>query len=286
MKILLFGSSGMVGTAVEVVCDEAGVYCVGLNHADIEITDTVAVESAIDSYRPDVVVNSVAIVGIPPCEDDPDLAFRVNTTAVAHMADVCGRHNIHLVQFSSHAVFDGRKEEPYTEDDPATVMNIYAGSKYLAECFAMNLCHRHYVIRLPTLFGPRRNQKLGFVDKMITRIRAGQKLRVADDRIDTPTYTLDVARRIVTMLQEGVPSGLYHLANAGPVSYYDFIRTLVEYLGAEVDLVRAKDADFPSSGYKPLRTALMSQKIAPMRPWEDALREYVDTYLKVTRRNV
>ena len=281
MKILLFGSSGMVGSATEVACQEKNVEFVGLDHGDIDITDNGAVETAIERAQPDVVVNSVAIVGIDQCEDDPELAFQVNATAVARMAQACDRREVHFVQFSTHAVFDGQKFDAYTEDDPATIMSIYAGSKFLAESFAMNLCRRHYVLRLPTMFGPRRNHRPGFVDKMLERIQNGQDLRVADDRIDSLTYALDVGRRLISMLQEGVPSGLYHIANSEPTSYYDFICTLVDYLGASVKISRAKDADFPAAGFKPLRTGLISRKLPPERSWKESLKEYVDTYAAV-----
>ena len=130
------------------------------------------------------------------------------------------------------------------------------------------------------MFGRRRNYKPGFVDKMVERIVAGQPLRVADDRIDSPTYALDVARRLVSMLKDKIPSGLYHLTNAGTASYYELVRTLVEYMGSDLDVQRAKDSDFPSPGYKALRIPLENRKLAPLRSWKDALRDYVDTELK------
>lgn len=280
MKILLIGSSGTVGTAVEKVCKRKGIDCVGLTHDDVEITNFDAVKAAIEKNKPDAVINAVAIVGINQCELEPQRAFDVNAIAVSNIARICEQHGMTLVQPSTHAVFDGTKNDPYTEDDLPNPASVYSTSKYVAEFFAKNLCARHYIPRFPTLFGARRNQSQGFVEKMLDRIMAGQELRVADDKIDTPTYTSDVAETIISLLEGEKPYGIYHVANSGVVSYYDFIATLIEIMKADVKLTRAKDKDFPALAYKPLNTALKSIKLAPLRSWEDALSEYIAEELK------
>lgn len=284
MKILLFGSTGMVGTAVEVVCQRKHIDCISLNHNDIDITDYFAVERIIDKYSPDAVVNSVAVIGINLCEDNPALAFEINAIAVYHLAKYAEHKEIILVQPSSHAVFDGLKDGYYTEDDRPNPINVYSLTKYMAEVFTQKLCKRHYIIRFPTLFGPRKNKSLGFVDKVFEKIKKGEKLQIANDKIDSPTYTLDAVEQLIFLLEEKMPYGIYHLANSGKVSYYDFVKNLKDLLGNDVELSRAKDRDFPASGYKPLKTAMKSIKLPPLRPWEDALAEYVNNYLKEALR--
>ena len=280
MKVLLFGSSGTVGTAIEKLCAGKGIDCVSPAHSEVDITDFDAVKVAIESNKPDAVINMVAMVGIDQCEREPERAFAVNATAVSNIAKICEMHGMTLVQPGTHAVFDGTKVGSYTEDDLPNPASVYSTSKYVAEFFAKNLCTRHYIPRFPTLFGIRRNQSKGFVEKMLDRIRAGEELRVADDKIDTPTYTKDVAETIISLLETEKPYGIYHVANSGVVSYYDFIVKLIEILKADVKLVRAKDKDFPALAYKPLNTALNSIKLEPLRSWQDALSDYIAEEVK------
>jgi len=280
MKILLIGSSGQMGTAIEKVCKRKGIECIGLTHQDLEITAFDAVKEAVEKNKPDAVINMAALLAINEGELEPQRAFNVNATAVSNLAKVCEKNGITLVQPGTHAIFDGTKEGPYTEDDPPDPTSIYSVSKYVGECFARNICTRYYIPRFPTLFGPRRSGNKGFVDKMSDRIKKGEELRVADDKIDSPTYTLDAAETVVSILEKEKPFGVYHIANSGIASYYDLIAKLIEILEADANLVRAKDKDFPALGYKPLRTAIKSVKLEPLRSWQDALYEYVTEELK------
>jgi dTDP-4-dehydrorhamnose reductase len=280
MKILLFGSTGMVGTAVESICAKKNIGCIGLSHKDVEITDTNKVKKLIEQYKPDVVFNSVAVVGINLCEEQPDLAFAVNATAVLNLANICEDSGSILVQPSSHAVFDGTKDDYYTENDSPRITGIYSASKYLSECFAANICKRHYVVRFPTLFGDRRNAQVGFFDKVLRKIFKGEELMIADDKIDSPTYTMDAAEAVILLLEKQYPCGIYHIANSGKISYFDFVSKIRDLLNSNVRIIRAKDRDFNSRGYKPLKTAMKSVKIEPLRSWEDALYAYIMKGLK------
>ncbi len=279
MKILVFGSTGLIGTALEIVSRKKNIQCVGLGHHDVDATDEQAVRKAIIEHRPTVVINSVVIIG-PPCEEDPLKAFQVNTLAAYYMARVCAQEDILFIQPSTHAVFDGTLDDFYTESDEPRPMNIYSGSKYLAEIFAANLCPKHYIVRFPTMFGPRRNQKGGFVDKMLARIKSGQELRVVVDKIDSLSYSIDIAGQILLMLDRQVPYGFYHLANAGKISFYEFIRKMMQLLEVKNNLVPAKAGDFSTQGHQSLKTAMKSEKLPSLRNWEEALSEYVSVYLK------
>lgn len=278
MKILVFGSTGLIGTALDIVSRKKNIQCVGLSHSDIDATDEAAVKKAILEHCPTVVVNAVVIIG-PPCEEDPLKAFNVNTMVAYYLAKACAEQGVVLFQPSSHAVFEGTYDGFYTEDHDAKPMNIYSGSKYLSEVFARNICPKSYVVRFPTMFGPRKNQKGGFVDKMLARIRNGDDLRVVDDKIDSMTYSIDVAEQMITMAQKQMPYGVYHIANAGQVSYYAFVKKLMALLGVSNKLVSAKAADFAVAGHQSLKTAMKSNKLPALRGWEEALADYVSTLL-------
>ena len=275
MRILIFGSTGMVGTAMESACRDNKVDFIGLDHRAVNIADFESVKRAMDKHSPDVVVNCVAIIGTNICERDPVQAININSIAVYNMAKHCHTKDIIFVQPSSHAVFDGLKDGYYTEEDRPEPVNIYSSSKYLAENFAINNCRKHYIVRFPTMFGARRNKASGFVDKVIEKIKKKEELKIADDKIDSMTYALDAATQLIAIVQRQMPYGIYHVTNAGMSSYYDFVEKLIGLLGVEALLTRAKDSDFAALGYKPLKTAMRSIKLEPMRKWQDALSEYV-----------
>ncbi len=281
MKILVLGSSGTVGTALEAVCKQREIQCSGLTHKDLEITDKEVLTQAIHEYNPDVVINAMVMMGINPCEAEPLKAFQVNAVAVYNLAKLCNERDMVLVQPSTHAVFNGEKDDYYTEEDRPDPLNVYGLSKYTAEYLVRNTCRKHYIVRFPTLFGRRRNSSLGFVDKVLKRIAEGQELKIADDKIDSPTYTRDAADRVISLLKEGKPFGLYHIANSGKVSYYDFVAKIIEITGVPAKLSRAKSADFPSQAPNPLKTALKSVKLESLRPWPDSLGEYLSEEEKI-----
>lgn len=281
MKILLLGSTGALGTAAKTVCKHRNIECVALTHDDLDITNKGKLEESIEKHNPDVLINAVAIVGINQCESEPQKAFNVNTIAVSNLAKMCEKESIILVQPSTHTVFDGEKDGYYTEDNQPNPLNIYGASKYAAELLAKNICRKHYVVRFPTLFGSRCNESLGFVDKVLVRIKEGRELKIADDKIDSVTYTKDAANAIICLLEKEAPFGLYHIANSGKVSYYDFVLKIIEILGTDTKITRAKDKDFESMALKSLKTAMKSLKLTPLRPWQDALHEYLTKEVKI-----
>ncbi|MBI4232773.1 NAD(P)-dependent oxidoreductase [Candidatus Peregrinibacteria bacterium] len=275
MKILLLGANGAFGTAVESVCKKRKVDCAGLTHGNIEITNPREIEDAIKKCEPNILINSVALIGNNVCEPDPQRAFNINTVAVYNIANICEARKITLVQLSTHAVFDGLKDDYYTEEDQPRPINIYAASKYAAECIVESICSKYYTIRFPTMFGKRRNKSLGFVDKMLSMIREGKGLRVANDKIDSPSYTNDLAEELIKLLGDKKTYGVYHLANSGRVSYYDFVVKLAGLLNPKIKVEGVEDKEFKTPGKKSLKTALKSVKMSPMRRWEDALVDYV-----------
>lgn len=275
MKMLLFGSTGALGTAIEEICAKKSISCIGLTHKDLEITNYEETEKVIDSVKPDVIINAVALIGINLCEQNPQKAFEINTIVVSHLAKICQKKNIIFVQPSTHAVFDGKKGDYYTEEDIPNPQNIYAISKYGAECLTRNICNKYYIVRFPTLFGSRRNKSPGFVDKMILKIKNREELKISEDKIDSPSYTRDIAKTIISLLEEKKSFGVYHVANNGGVSYYTFISTLIKMLNIKTKVIPVKDEVFSSLGKVSLKTPIKSVKLLPLRNWEDALKDYI-----------
>lgn len=281
MKLLVFGGRGCLGTELAHAAAERGHHLVAPDRAAVDVTDRAASAAAIRDLCPNAVINATAVVGINPCEADPTGCLDLHVSAILGLADACRELGIPLVQTSTHAVFDGFKPTPYVESDPAGCGHVYGVSKLAGEQLALHRCPGAYVTRFPTMYGRRMNQAPGFVDKMLARLQAGQPCRVPADKLDSPTWALDAARALLDLLENREPGGIYHLANSGMTSYHAFIARLRALIGSTAPLAPAREAEFPGlAPVKPLRNALASERRSPLRPWEDALADYVATVLK------
>ncbi len=275
MKMLLFGASGCFGTELISSCNKKNISLIHQPSSKLNILNYDELEKKITLEKPDVVVNSTAIVGINPCEENYNKAFALNSVGPLNLAKICSKLDITLVQTSTHAVFDGKKELPYTEDDLPQPNNIYAGSKYLGELFVSSICKKYYIIRFPTLFGKRSNNLKGFVDKVVEKLSKNEDLKIATDKIDSPTYAKDASQLLLEIILKQKEYGVYHLSNVGQLSYYNFVKKIKEIMNSDSKIIEAKDSDFFSKGFKPLKTAIRSNKLKKIRSWEKALFEYL-----------
>ena len=200
MKILLIGASGCFGNEFSKVCRRDKIKLISYPSKKLDITKFKDLNSKIKKIKPSIIINSSAIVGINQCENNFNKAFEINTIGALNLAKICKSNNIILVQTSTHAVFDGTKNSSYNEKDIPKPNNVYSGSKYLSEVFVKSICKKYYIIRFPTLFGERKNNLLGFVDKVIISLKNNKDLKIADDKIDSPTYAKDAAISLLQIL--------------------------------------------------------------------------------------
>ncbi len=275
MKILLIGASGCFGTEFLKVCKEKKIAILSYKSKKLDVSNYNQLKKKINILKPNIILNSSAIVGINQCEVEYSNAFKVNTIGALNLAKICSDKNIILIQTSTHAVFDGKKTNFYTEKDTPNPNNVYSGSKYLSEVFVKAICKKYYIIRFPTLFGNRKNNLLGFVDKVKKALKENKNLKIAKDKIDTPTYARDAAFLLIHILQKKYKYGTYHLANSGKTSYFEFVKYMKKILESKSKIIPAKDKDFISVGLKPLRTSLKSTKLPKLRNWKKSLNEYL-----------
>jgi len=234
--------------------------------------------SHVTAQDPDVVINASAMVGVGPCSSYPLKAFAINTKAVKDLAEICDQMDVCLVHLSTDGVFDGRKDDYYTEDNSPNPLNVYGVTKYMGEIFIKNICKKYYIFRIPILFGMRENQRTSFLENMYNSVLSGQKeLNIADDEISCPSYSDDLARGILMLIESGREYGLYHLKNEGVASLYEFSRTFFQKVGLDIIIRRAKASDLfeKDRDLKPLNTSIRSVKIEHLRDWRDAMDDYV-----------
>lgn len=272
-KVLLLGSSGKMGIALREMLGRNYII-VGKNSADFDAADFKQVRSLVEQSNPNIVINTAAYIGIDPCEKDPENALRLNTLYPRVLAELSNEFGFLLVHFSTDAVFNDRKEGFYTEKDSSHPLNIYGFTKYGGDCFVQAIAKRYYIFRISVLFGETA-KNTQFVEKMLQKIKEGQRvLNISADIIGSPSYSKDIAGQIKEMLNELPEFGLYHIANEGKASLYDLMKEIVQNLSLDVEVKKASYKDFPFLGIKNAYTPIKSEKIASLRLWQDAVKEY------------
>lgn len=276
MRILLIGHRGCFGTQFkDIALKNKKITLFYPSSKQMNITDFSKVYSYIKKKKPDVVINAASIVGINQCEKEFSKAFEINSASVLNLAKICKKNKILFVQTSTHAVFDGKKKSPYLEKDFPLSNNIYSASKLIAEHFTKSICQKFYIFRFPTMYGKRKNNLPGFVDKVIFKLKKNEKLFIAKDKLDSPSYAKDVANAVLNVILKKKKFGTYHVSNSGNVNYYYFVCQIKKLLGSKSKILPVKDNFFKSDAEKPLRNAIKSIKLKKMRHWKLALKDYI-----------
>ena len=248
-----------------------------LCRSDADITDCRAVVQAIASRGPDVVIHAAAFTAVDDCEQKPDLAFSVNGEGTRNVALACREAGARLLYVSTDYVFDGQKDSPYVETDDPNPINTYGKSKLQGENYVRELVEDFWIVRVSWLFGP-----LGknFVRTILGRAREGQNLRVVDDQVGAPTYTVDASEKIGLILERGAP-GIYHVTNQGYCSWFEFaaeILTQAGLRGGPLSPVSSLAMGRPAARPKNSRlanTRLAASGMGLLPPWRDGLRRYL-----------
>jgi dTDP-4-dehydrorhamnose reductase len=281
MKIAILGGTGLLGTALMDYCILNKIDFLEINHSECDVlTEKEKLFNILDANKPDVIINTIAVVGVDSCEKEPVVAYKINSLFPYQLAEYSNKKNIRLIHISTAEVFDGSKKKPYFESDIPNPLNIYGGTKLLGENLVKNNCNNFNIIRLPALFGKRRNNKSSYSDKVYPWLDSDKKLKITDDKIDSPTYSLDVAKVI---FQEVIPkhiNEIIHISNYGETSLYDFVLEMGSIYGKKLNFDRAKSSDFPTIAKKTMYACLTSNKIYRLREWKSALKEFEQTKMK------
>ena len=221
-RVLVTGASGMLGSDVVPVLAGAGLQVFARPKSDLDITDDAALTRAFHEIHPQIVVNCAAFTKVDDSETDPR-AFAVNARAVDRLSEVCIRQRARLVHVSTDFVFDGRKSDPYVEDDPTAPISAYGRSKREGEEAALRVPGA-LVVRSSWLFG---RGGWNFIEAILKQVEDGKnQLTVVADQRGRPTSTFDLAAAILALLEAGV-SGIYHFANRGEVSWFEFTQAIL-----------------------------------------------------------
>lgn len=272
--ILLTGAGGQLGQDFQNLFSREGIPFIAADHRALDITDAVAVEDFLNRHDAiDTIINCAAYNDVDRAEREPEAAMTLNCEAPANLAREAGRRDLRLVTYSTDFVFDGTKQAPYREDDPARPLSVYGNSKYQGEKAVLAADGAALIIRTSWVFGV---GNTNFNKAVIRWARMSDgPLRIVDDQISAPTYSRDLAEFSWRLLQSGA-SGLYHLTGQGQASKYEQARYLLNRLGWRGELQRAKSADFdlPAArpGYSKLDNSRAEARLgAAMPDWREAI---------------
>lgn len=276
---LVTGAGGMLGQDVLEVLRAAGADVTAAGRQELDVRDPGAVAGAVAGH--DVVVNCAAFTAVDDAETREGDAFDVNATGAANIARACAAAGARLVHVSTDYVFSGdvgaEPPEPYREDAPLAPRSAYGRTKAAGEwAVRAHLPGRHWILRTAWLYGEHGGN---FVRTMARLEAARDTLDVVDDQTGQPTWSLDVARRIAEVVAAGAPSGTYHATASGRTSWFGLARATFELLGADPGRVRpTTSAQFTRPAPRPAWSVLghdawSAAGLAPLRPWDEALRE-------------
>lgn len=286
-RTALIGSNGQLGSDLERLWPDSklaarGDELVALTHADLEVTDLEMVRSVLKGIQPALVINTAAYHRVDDCEDQAALAFAVNAIGVRNLAVVCRELGTTLMHFSTDYVFSGRASKPYKEDAPTDPISAYGISKAAGEHFLRYLMPAdHILVRSSGLYGVAGASGKGgnFAETMLRLAREGRPIKVVNDQRSCPTYTLDLARALLDLIERG-GRGTFHLTNAGDCTWYEFASEIFRLVGLKPDLSPTTSAEFGAKALRPAYSVLANDRarelgLGPLRPWQEALRHYL-----------
>jgi dTDP-4-dehydrorhamnose reductase len=240
------------------------------------------VEAAFRDQTPEVVFNCAAFHNLDVCEREVDRSFAVNARAVKRLGERCREAGATLVHLSTNYVFDGRSERPYREDDLPAPRSVYAISKLAGEHAALAYAPDALVVRGAGLYGLHGSGSKGgnFVTRMLGRAREQGEVKVVADQRLSPTFTADLAAALIAAVEAGA-RGVLHLTNSGDCSWYEFTVEIMRLAGVDVT-IEAVETTIPPGGVdRPLngvldRPAADAAGLKPLRPWQEALADYME----------
>jgi dTDP-4-dehydrorhamnose reductase len=272
-RYLITGAAGMLGRDLQAVLSGRNV--TALTRADLDITDYAAVVTAVAGH--DVIINASAHTAVDDAETHEELATAVNGRGAGNLARAAAEIGATLVQYSTDYVFDGTATTPYPEDAPIDPVSAYGRSKALGEKLVTDFnASRSYIVRTAWLYG---QHGPNFASTMLRLAGERETLTVVGDQVGQPTWTLDLARATLLLLDSAAPFGIYHGTNSGQGSWFDFAQAIFVEAGLDPERVTpTTSAEFVRPAPRPSYSVLghdswIAADLPAMRDWKEALGE-------------
>ena len=275
-NILVTGSTGQLGSDVVKELLKRGYSTLSPNRSEFNLCSEDSIRNYILNSNCEAIVHCAAYTQVDKAEDEKDLCIKINATATKHIVKCAKILDIPMIYISTDYVFDGTKDGEYTENDETNPINIYGESKLAGEKYVQEILDKYYIVRTSWVFNI--NGK-NFIETMLRLSNANNQLSIVNDQIGSPTYTKDLSRLLVDMLETS-KYGLYHATNEGYCSWYEFANTIFKLANINIDIKAINSNEYASRAKRPLNSKLSKDKLIeygfkPLPNWEDALKDYL-----------
>lgn len=277
MKVLVTGVKGQLGYDVVNELTKRGIEAVGVDIQDMDITDAASVEKVIGEVAPDAVIHCAAYTAVDAAEDNVELCRRVNADGTQNIANVCKKLDCKMIYISTDYVFDGEGTRAWEPDDERHPLNVYGQTKYEGELAVQNTLEKYFIVRISWVFGV--NGK-NFIKTMLNLGKTHDHLTVVNDQFGSPTYTYDLARLLVDMVQTD-KYGIYHATNEGICNWYEFACEIFRAAGMDVKVTPVHSDEYPAAKAKrPMNSRMSKEKLTEngferLPEWKDAVARYL-----------
>ena len=276
MKVLVTGVKGQLGYDVVNELTKRGHIAIGTDIEEMDITDAKSVDAVIKENAPDAVIHCAAYTAVDAAEDNVEVCRKINAEGTQNIANVCKELDIKMTYISTDYVFDGEGERPWEPDDERTPLNVYGQTKYEGELAVQNTLDKYFIVRIAWVFGV--NGK-NFIKTMLNLGKTRDSLTVVNDQFGSPTYTFDLARLLVDMVETD-KYGIYHATNEGICTWYEFACEIFRQAGMDVKVSPVSAAEYPAKAKRPSNSRMSKEKLTEngfekLPAWQDALSRYL-----------
>ena len=278
MRILVTGVKGQLGYDVMNELAKRGHTGIGVDVEEMDITDAAKVEQVIKASDVEAVIHCAAYTAVDAAEDNVEICHKINAEGTENIAKVCKELDLKMIYISTDYVFNGEGTRPWEPDDEREPLNVYGQAKYEGELAVEKYLEKYYIVRIAWVFGV--NGK-NFIKTMLNLSETHDELSVVNDQIGSPTYTYDLAKLLVNMVETD-KYGRYHATNEGLCTWYEFATEIFRQAGKEITVHPVTSEQFPSKAKRPHNSRMSKDKLEAngfdrLPTWQDALNRYLKT---------
>ena len=276
MKVLVTGAKGQLGTDLMNELAKRGIEGIGVDVEEMDITDAEACRRVIKASGADAVIHCAAYTAVDAAEDNVELCRRINGEGTRNVAQACKEADVKLMYISTDYVFDGQGTRSWEPDDERHPLNVYGQTKYEGELAVEELSDKYFIVRIAWVFGVAGKN---FIKTMLRLGKERGAVSVVDDQVGSPTYTYDLARLLVDMIQTD-KYGRYHATNEGLCSWYEFAKEIFRQAGMDVPVTPVSSSEFPAKATRPSNSRMSKEKLSDngferLPAWQDALGRFL-----------
>lgn len=276
MKILVTGYTGQLGYDVVQEGLKKGLDMIGVGSKELDITNQDEVQRTVKEVHPDAIIHCAAYTAVDKAEDDRATCWKVNVQGTTSLAAAAKEINAKFIYISTDYVFDGKGQAPFKESDLPDPVGYYGQTKYEGEKAVASMLDQWFIVRISWVFGINGNN---FIKTMLRLAETRSELNVVGDQYGSPTYTYDLARLLIEMIQTE-KYGIYHASNEGFCTWAEFAKEIFNQAGKTVKVNSIPTEEYPTRAIRPKNSRMAKRKLVengftPLPGWEDALQRYL-----------